>query len=1219
MSESSGNDSQTEEDEGDGIRPTQEQIDATNLSHNIAVTAGAGTGKTTTLTRRYLRMLSEAEVTPKNIVTITFTKDAALEMRERIRAAVDDELTAADDQPSYDRWRDIRDELEDGYIHTIHAFCSRLLREHAVEAPVEPNFSVLDETDAAALQREVVKRYIDDHQDDRDIKLLARLWSRDELEEVLVGLLDSRPKSKRWATHWADATPDEYLDEAWQRFVPIDGPTVEEWFSDPAFVEALETCRDLASRELAIDEGDSALAKLLEIDSILDRTGAIEEQADVRSRQTAVNAIADTLTTGSGDRYSRPHHYHGANGNGWPAYEAERDRLSAAMETLLETIEPETRFIVDDLSTERNSSHYVLALARRYRDLEATYAATKDDRGAVDYSDLIETTIRFLIEHDEARAAVQEQFDYVMVDEVQDTDPRQLQLVQALTGNDPRRFDSQNVFLVGDEKQSIYRFRGADVTAFGEARRKLTDANPAGTTADLPLTGNFRTVELTLEFLNDLFEAVLQPEGDNWEPFEAEPQRLTAERTQGTAVPGSCEYLLVPESSGSGLLPSSHPLEANAFINTAHREATALGARLTTLFDDPPTVYDEDDGEYRPATPADVTVLLRARTRLSFYERAFDDVDIPYTVVSGTGFYDVPEITTLVNLFRVLEDPQNDIALYGVLRSPLFGLTDDRLASAYTSSDSDSLWDAIAEGDGELGDARALLTGWRHASGLGTDAAASVSQWSSLLTRIIDETGFLAAVSADDRPQQAVVNVEQFREKLRNWEDQRALTISELLDRIDRQRELAKRTPEATIHTASEGVEIRTVHSAKGLENRIIVVPELDVGFNQRANVDDYGKVYLEAVDDVPFLGLKAPTGADTFVQKDTLVRERLKERHRREDRAEQKRLLYVALTRARDHLLMSGTNKLAVEGGDVFPKGATPDDASSWRDFVEPVLFDDIDLGQLIDQSTIGGETASSSYTIRLPPEPVDWEGLESRSPETAPALNSGTPPRPTQPIQLSATEFAKIAGGYVDDVEFDVGEPSPAPAAEDEPETEATEPDDRAAFGDAVHRLCELRRPESEWGQIVEQTYREHDIDPGEADRDRIGEHARRGIDAVDDLHDGLADPLVYTELFVRATVDTGRVIGFVDHLAVTDDAYYIVDFKTSETTDRTPAEIAERYWPQLEAYALALCQHDPRPVSATLYFTDAAQAEERLIEPTDVPAIEDGILAAIARTTQ
>src|SRR6056297_943250 len=152
------------DDEGEEeISPTTEQEEALELDHNIAITAGAGTGKTTTLTLRYLEMLeSDTDIGPENIATITFTNDAANEMQERIREEVAERLSEAPESDEYDysRWRSIKDDLEDGYIHTIHGFCSRLLREYVVEAPVQPEFDTLDEADAKVLMQEVVRETI---------------------------------------------------------------------------------------------------------------------------------------------------------------------------------------------------------------------------------------------------------------------------------------------------------------------------------------------------------------------------------------------------------------------------------------------------------------------------------------------------------------------------------------------------------------------------------------------------------------------------------------------------------------------------------------------------------------------------------------------------------------------------------------------------------------------------------------------------------------------------------------------------------------------------------------------------------------------------------------------------------------------------------------------------------------------------------------------------
>ena len=395
------------------------------------------------------------------------------------------------------------------------------------------------------------------------------------------------------------------------------------------------------------------------------------------------------------------------------------------------------------------------------------------------------------------------------------------------------------MFLVGDEKQSIYGFRGADVTTFGTARAELQAVNssrgvssipndPAVEPTDLELSGNFRTLDTPLEFLNALFDSVFEPEGDEYAPFEAPPQRLTMQRDrieETAGLTGSVEYLPIPDDAdtAAALLESDHPVATGALDHPLEAEAHGLAARLTHLFADPPTVQDQTTGTHRKATPDDVAILLRRRTHLDRYQRALEEYEIPYTVVGGVGFYDSPEVQALTNLFRVLGDPTDDVSLYGVLRSPLFGFTDDRLAPAL--SDAATVWDGLASSDDpQLQDAYELLTSWRSLSGCGTPTDGGVLPWNQLLSRVIDDTGYLASVSADERGQQAVANVEKFRDQIRTWSENGIHTAAGLLHRIDQQADLDAREGEADIPGDADGVRIMTIHSAKGLEFPIVTV-----------------------------------------------------------------------------------------------------------------------------------------------------------------------------------------------------------------------------------------------------------------------------------------------------------------------------------------------------------------------------------------------------------
>ncbi|WP_121823306.1 UvrD-helicase domain-containing protein [Halostella salina] len=1216
------------DDEGEEeLSPTTEQEEALELDQNIAITAGAGTGKTTTLTLRYLEMLeSDPDIGPENIATITFTNDAANEMRERIREEVAERLSEVPESDEYDysRWRSIKDDLEDGYIHTIHGFCSRLLREYVVEAPVQPEFDTLDEADSKVLMQEVVRETIDARwETDEDIRRLARLWSRDSLEQVLAGLLNSRPMSTEWANRWEDESVDAYLDHVWRTFYPTDQETAEDYLSDPSVQAALNTICDLYDQEFDIDPSDNGMDFLETVSTIARETGIHTGEAEGREWQRAFDVICDRLTTGSGSRYSRRHWYRGSKSS-WSAHEGEQEQLDAAADALLEAIEPEEREFIGGLDTEWNSSHYVLSLARLYCTVLDEYTQTKSDQNALDYHDLIQTCIEFLNADDRVCEQVQSQFEYVMVDEMQDTDLLQWELIKLLTAGDTDDFDAQNVFLVGDEKQSIYRFRGADVTTFGSAREDLAAANPDDVETTKQLRGNFRTIQETREFLNALFDKVFEPMGDEYRDYEAKPQELTDERRQGRDVTGSVEYLLVPDDDVPELHGTDYLNQTPRFAGHGEREAHALASRLTSLLDDPPEVYDDDEECLRPAKPEDVTILLRARTRLKEHERALDAYGIPYTVVSGTGFWDAPEITALVNLFRFFENPDDDIALYGVLRSPLFGFPDEDLARLH--SEDQPLWIALQTAEDDLGDAARLLDEWRQIAAVNDDVTVDTTvPWGTLLSRIIDDTGYIASVGADERPRQAAVNINRFREQVRAWEEGGVKTVSELLTRIDRRKEIESHADEATIPEDADGVQIRTIHSAKGLEFPIVAIPEVGTEFNFQGDVDDYGKVYLDELDvgdgeSEPVLGLKAPSADDPYEHQNTLARTRLQEEVRMQERAELKRLLYVAATRARDHLLFSGVHSTDADEEDGLGLGDPNDaaDARYWRDWLQPILLEDEDgdAGHILRQLSVGADHTTtirgSEYTVRTPTAPVhDWDASAATE-RDYPQIDIPAPELSTPPTSITATNFAKALSPddtaiYTDELEEDAA---------------SLETDGLQAnhLGTIVHKLCELRPARDRWRSIAARLGSALDDTVTDGDLDRIEEYTERCLQFRDGVADDELPTTIHEELSVVTRLEAGRIVGDIDLLLVSPDSYHVIDYKTNDTSQRSVDDLAEKYWPQLEVYAAALYQNDDsRIVHTTLYFADADEHRTTTHDMLSLDILGDDLNTQLEGLTQ
>ena len=1187
-------------DEDDAIQLTTEQEDALVQDRNVAITAGAGTGKTTTLTERYVTILEEnPSLTPENIVTITFTRKAAAELTERVRTEVYDRLAAEGSPEGYHRWRDVLDELEDGYVHTIHAFCTRLLRERAVEAPVPLGFDVLDEDGAATLQREVVTEFLEGNQSDEDVALLAQLWGRSQLVDVLTGLLDERPQSEAVLERWRDADVEEYVDVLWETVCDLDADDARETLYTHG---VLETLRELADRlpagaDVQDEDGLRAYRTFEDIATTLPESPS---ESDPRRCQRAILDLYEVCEKKSGGLYSSSGYVVGSRED-WHEHGDVYDDLKDAVDVVIGAVEShEDAVDTTPGELEENSAHYALALMRVLDGVLESYEAGKDRRDVLDFPDVIETTISFLRENEEVRRRLQDKFEAVMVDEIQDTDDRQWELVKLLTGVDEET--ATNVFLVGDEKQSIYAFRGADVTTFGAARDELQSVNSslgldevpdseAESPTSLELSGNFRTLEAPLTFLNRLFDQLFQPEDDEHAPFEAPPQPLTARRDRVEDIEGldgSIEYLVVPDDAETAatLFGDDHPVAEGALDHTIEAEAQALAARLTTLFDDPPLVQDTDTGKHRSATPDDVAILLRRRTHLDRYQRALEEYDIPYTVIGGVGFYDTPEVQALTNLLRVLGDPTDDISLYGVLRSPLFGFTDDRLAPAVASAD--SIWTALETSDDpQLTDAFELLSNWRTLSGCAEPGEEGVLSWNRVLTRVIDDTGYLTSVSADERGQQAVANVEKFRDQVRTWSENGVHTAAGLLHRIDRQAEIDPREGEADIPGDAEGVRIMTIHSSKGLEFPIVTIPDIGSSLNFGRSVDDYGYVRLvEGTTDAPLLpAVGGPHPRDAFSIEKTAVHEYADRLSLPQERAEAKRLLYVACTRTRDHLLLCGTHDIErSESGDIeLGEPAAFDEADRWRDWLQPHLLEDGELlGQAVQNGDTRGQLGDAGYTIRTPPQPTDWASDEDID-ETMPEISIPSPPERDTGVRVTATTLVnEVAEHSGDGHTYAAGEESPGLSP--------------TTFGTVVHRLNELRPPRDEWESFVERVSQMAGEEPTADDIHAAIDHAEDAIRFVDDLEASVTVEAVHDEYSVMARLEGSRIVGDIDRLLVTPDRYHIIDYKTNDLSATTSRNLAAHYRPQMLSYALALFQHDPsRRVRASLRFTDAG-VEER-----------------------
>ena len=1200
---------------------------------NYAVTAGAGSGKTTTFAARYLQLLERTETDPQSMAAITFTESGAMELQERVRESVSDRLANVDSE-TYEEWREYHDALPEAYIHTIHGFCARLLREYALEADVPVGFDVIEETVARGQQQDTVEQFIDQHLEDDRLELLTEIYYRDRLEELLTDLLDEHHRARNWADAWADATPEDYVEFVRERYCGIDIDAARRHLQSDEIRTALEDICHVASTE---SDGSHRITIAQNVATAVETHGLDIDAMDDVAVHDAMATICEGLTS-DGTAYC-------GGFDAWPytGYDKWDDgnasRYDDGTTTLAELLPVEAWATSDRLGVDHNAARYYVGLASLYRDLHDTYQERKRRETALDFADLIDAAIDLLDSNESVRDSLRESFGYVMLDEVQDTDPRQWELVQLLTSLDDD-YDNCNVFIVGDEKQSIFRFRGADVAQFSRECGRLETANE---TKELPpiedihpvdgdggLDRNFRSLPPVLEPINDLFDDIfgvippayqdapagIQSEDTSFEPM---PQRLTPDRDDTVGLSTGASFVVVPEETDTreNVLPDGHALRDIPADNT-ELDARALAAEVAAILEDGTQRYETvgfEDGEpvEEPTSldPSDVAILLRKRTHLKEYERALAALNIPYTVASGIGFYESTEIVALRNLFRVLSDPKDDLALFSLLRSPLFGFEDSRVVSLWTGIDRDQigdgeLWNALAvTDDDQLAAAQEKLQRWRELAGV-ADGENVVDTWDALLGRIIEDTGFIASLATDERGQQAVANVEKFRARLRGWSEDGLQTLPAVVDRIEREVELSTREGEAEVPEDADGVRIMTIHDAKGREFPAVFVPGLSNDFNLKVG---YGKgiAEFETVEDAaeggrtPLLGIRGPGVEDGFAQENTILKRRLKFARKREAIAEEKRILYVAMTRARDHLSLVGTASASADDGTMASVDTgDADDPSNWYDFLGSLLADDAATEALAAAGEHAWHGESEvPLTIRLP---RTEQQLTSGAKREAPSLSVDIPELETEPEYSIPASYlgSLIHDGAPGDVIVDHSGRHVSYVPPDEGEEgssgEGVPPEylPRTVFGSALHKAVELEvEPDNakKLRQLLEQFAVQADVSLDRIDADDIAELQRHLQVARNYLED--LDAFVATdERRVQATLENGETYGDIDHLIVTDDAYHIVDYKTNKITD--PAKLdgkAQHYEWQMLAYAVALYQSDAtRNVRATLLFTEA-----------------------------
>jgi len=852
-------------------RLTDEQRRAVSLRGvSVGLSAGAGCGKTVVLTERFLSHLAAdgpdgRPVELSSLVAITFTDRAAREMRDRIRsAAVQRLLQAPDKEAAY--WSGLLRELDTARISTIHSYCTSLLRRHAVEAGLDPRFRVLEEAVAEMLRYELIDEQINQRLAERDemlIELAAAARGVDRLHSMVSDLLAYR-REIDWES-WQHETPDSLADR-WEGFWD---DVREQVLRAIARTPSARRARRLAATAQCSHE--EMQRRLAEIERLL---VGLPESEQAEPDLQALHQAAQVKGAGNKRHWASEEQYEG---------------FKKAAEKLRKEIKERLKATTFDRECARAAARVALTLLEVTRGVVCRYDQEKRKLAALDFDDLLVRAARLLTAPgaEATRRQTSAGIAMLMVDEFQDTEPVQVELIEQLCDGRP---EAGRLFFVGDFKQSIYRFRGADPHVFRRLRNKLP---PEGR---LPLAQNFRSQPAILEFVNALFEEEFAPDYEPLRP--ARPQVGPRPAVEFLwAFPGE-------EMEGQKRIPAEH---------LRRREADYIARRLRRMFEqEERLVWDEQaarEGEpaVRAAKPGDVALLFRALSNVQLYEEALREYGIDYYLVGGRGFYAQQEVYDLVHLLRAVDNPADTLSLAGVLRSPMFALEDETLFWLSRSSGglAEGLWaDPLPQ---PLSEPQRRQV--RYAAAVIRELRALKDRLpvARLITLAMERTGYDAALLGEFLGERKLANLQKLIDQARSFDQSGIFSLAEFATRLSEF--VAHEPPEPPAATCPESVNVvrlMSIHQSKGLEFPVVIVVDADSTYRGPRSLVAFhrkvGPLVREGLnEEAGGRGTKGTKKDDSLSAFELF---RLMEAE--EDLAERMRLLYVATTRAADYLILS-------------------------------------------------------------------------------------------------------------------------------------------------------------------------------------------------------------------------------------------------------------------------------------------------------------------------
>ena len=966
-----------------GVSWTTEQQQVIDLrNRNILVSAAAGSGKTAVLVERIVKIITDKNhpVDIDHLLIVTFTNAAAAEMRERIGNAIE---KALDEQPGNEHLLRQLTLIHNAQITTIDSFCLYVVRNHFHEIDLEPNFRIGDEGELKLLREDVLGRVLEQNYEEPSeafsdfVEGYASGRTDAALNEMILQLYEFS-RSYPWSEKWLDSFVGAYRIETREELDRAEwlAPLTE----NICFV--LKDCEQLLKQALAItqqDDGPDMYEKAVQSDL---------EKYEGLSRLTSFCELSGALSDIKYDRLASSRGFEG-NPDKLELVKSLREQAKDVVKKLCKQYffcSPE--MMIEQLERTEPMLEEVVRLTKQFAD---EFAAAKRRKNLVDFHDVEHFALQILVDEETEKAKktaeeFRDTFEEIMIDEYQDSNEVQETLLRSISREER---GENNIFMVGDVKQSIYRFRLARPELF--MKKYDSYSLEESTTQRIDLHKNFRSREEVLTCTNDIFykimarslgnveydaEAALYP-GASYPAIEmkktAGKEETAEEQTKQSIADFTPEILLADSND--------ELLEDTEFSDKKTLEAKIVAEEIRHLMKTQP-VTDKATGELRAARYSDIVILLRS---LSGWADSLVEVlngnGIPAHTVSSTGYFSTVEVQTVLSMLRLLDNPRQDIPMAAVLRSPMAGLTDEELAVLRLEDGSVPFHEAVLElaeglyeedGQKEISDSEADSEAdqkqGRNADGKKEDDIETTAHRKllkfykkyrqlrqlvpdtpihELIEIILRETGYGHYVAAMPAGSRRTANLNMLLEKAAAYEKTSYKGLFHFVRYIDELQKYDVDFGEADMVGENEDVvRIMSIHKSKGLEFPIVIVSGMGKNFNKQ---DTRSKMVLH-----PELGI----GLDYMdgkkrIKSPTIAKKAIAKQIELENLGEELRVLYVALTRAKEKLILTGTLKDAAEKLEFYRQQAnlskaadrplsylTREGASGYLDWILPAVL---------------------------------------------------------------------------------------------------------------------------------------------------------------------------------------------------------------------------------------------------------------------------------------